>query len=46
MVDLRKSGFGNCKVRVDIITDRGHSIVEIVRVEESDLTDNPPDSTI
>jgi len=46
-VDLSKSGIGTGKVLIDILTDRGHSVVEIVRVEaESDLTDTPPDSTI
>jgi len=31
--DLSKRGSGNGKVRIDILTDRGHSVVEIVRVE-------------
>lgn len=38
-VDLRKSGIGNCKVKIDILTDKGHSIVEWVVVEETDLTE-------
>lgn len=45
-VDLAKSGIGTGKVLIDILTDRGHSIVEVTRVEppedEADLTDTPP----
>jgi hypothetical protein len=48
LVDLSKSGIGHGKVLIDILTDKGHSIVEITRVEppEQDLTETPPDSTI
>jgi len=47
LVDLEKSGLGTGKVWIDILADRGHSLVEIVRAEaETDLTDKPPDSTI
>lgn len=48
LVDLSKSGIGHGKVLIDILTDKGHSVVEIVRVEpaEEHLTDIPPDSTI
>lgn len=44
-VDLSKSGIGNGKVRINILPDKGHSVVEIVRVEkpptETDLTESP-----
>jgi len=33
-VDLSKSGIGTGEVLIDILTDRGHSVVEIVRVEK------------
>ncbi len=34
LVDLTKSGLGTGKVLIDILTNGGHSVVEIVRVEE------------
>ncbi len=48
LVDLSKSGIGHGKVMIDILTDKGHSIVEITRVDppEEHLTEIPPDSTI
>ena len=39
-VDLSKSGIGTGRVLIDILTDRGHSVVEIVRVEEAETLAN------